>query len=310
MATSGVTTYSVGRDDLIDEALQLCGAIEEGQTASADMTASAQRTLNMMIKAWMAEGVHLFGLQEVQLFLTEDQEAYTLTSTGDRASADVVEATLTTDAASGAVSIGVLSTGMVAADYIGIELDSGDMHWTTVSSVPSSGAVNLASALTDDAASGNAVYAFTSKLYKPLRIPSARIVADGIETPLSMVSRQEYFDLPDKTSSGRPTLAYYDPQRVSGTLYVWPSPDSDLYRVKMTVERTLEDMEAAGDNPDFPIEWAEAISLNLALRLSRKYRAISFEKRMELKEAAMAALDAVQAFDNEITSLFLTPDCR
>lgn len=310
MPTSGTTTYSVSRDDLIEEALMICGVLEEGETPSADMIAEAARTLSLMTKAMMVQGVKLWGLQEATGFLTEAQASYSLSSSGDRITADLVSSALTADAAAAATSLSLVSTGMAASDIVGIKLDSGAMHWTTVATVPSAASITIATGLASAAATANAVYAFTTKIARPLRISSVRIWVDGIESPLTLISRQEYFDLPDKASAGRPTLAYYDPQLSAGKLYFWPVPDGALYQAKITCERPLEDFSASTNNPDFPIEWGEPLVLMLAERLCRKYPGISLEKRLEVKQAAREALDLVQFFDTENTSLFITPDYR
>lgn len=310
MPTSGTTTYSVSRDDIIEESLMICGVLEEGETPSAAMVSEAARTLNLMTKTLMAQGAKLWGLQEATGFLTESQASYSLSSSGDRITADLVSSELTSDAVSGATSLGLVSTGMAVSDVVGVELDSGEMHWTTVATVPGATSITIASGLTGAATTGNAVYVFTTKISRPLRISSVRIWVDGTETPLTMISRQEYFDLPDKASEGQPTLAYYDPQLSAGRLYFWPVPDNALYQAKITCERPLEDFSAPANNPDFPIEWGEPLVLLLADRLCRKYPGITLDKRMEVKQAAREALDAVMAFDTENTSLFIAPDYR
>jgi hypothetical protein len=61
---------------------------------------------------------------------------------------------------------------------------------------------------------------------KPLRVLSVRRYGrHDIEIPLNEMSRQEYFDQPNKTSSpSTPVSWYYDPQSTTGTLYLWPAP--------------------------------------------------------------------------------------
>jgi hypothetical protein len=62
-----------------------------------------------------------------------------------------------------------------------------------------------------------------------LRVQSVRRRdSDGDDTPMNELSRQEYFDLPNKTSSPSiPVSWYFDPQQALGTLYVWPAPDTN-----------------------------------------------------------------------------------
>jgi len=60
MATSGTTTYSINRDDLITEALKLIEVLEEGQSATATQLSDSLPTLQMMIKAMSAINLQLW----------------------------------------------------------------------------------------------------------------------------------------------------------------------------------------------------------------------------------------------------------
>lgn len=106
---------------------------------------------------------------------------------------------------------------------------------------------------------------------RPLEVMNVRVVYSGQETPLTALSRQEYYDLPNKTSSGVPTTYHYDAQRTTGTLYLWPVPSDASRTLKYSYRRTLEDVDGAADEMDFPQEWLEALATNLAVRLRPKY---------------------------------------
>ena len=67
MAVSGSTNFSVTRDDIINEALELLGVLGEGEVANTNQLTSASRTLNMMTKAWQADGLNLFAVQRSYL---------------------------------------------------------------------------------------------------------------------------------------------------------------------------------------------------------------------------------------------------
>ena len=60
MATSGSFDFVVNRDDLIEEALQQCGKLGDHESPTSDQLTSCSRTLNMLIKAWNAEGLKLW----------------------------------------------------------------------------------------------------------------------------------------------------------------------------------------------------------------------------------------------------------
>lgn len=60
MATSGSFDYTIDRDDVITEALQLVGRLADGESPTADQLTSCGRTLNMLVKAWQSDGLQLF----------------------------------------------------------------------------------------------------------------------------------------------------------------------------------------------------------------------------------------------------------
>jgi hypothetical protein len=98
---------------------------------------------------------------------------------------------------------------------------------------------------------------------------SARLVRSGVETPMTRITRQEYDDLPIKTTTGLPSMWYFDRQRCGGTLYVWPvlaAAAGEIVRV--TYERTVRDAANVGATVDAPAEWEEAIIYGLADRLA------------------------------------------
>lgn len=70
MSTSGVSTYNITRDGLIAGALRLVGAVAQGETPTATQVTEAAEALNLMVKAWEADGMPLWGLEEYDMTLT------------------------------------------------------------------------------------------------------------------------------------------------------------------------------------------------------------------------------------------------
>lgn len=105
---------------------------------------------------------------------------------------------------------------------------------------------------------------------KPRQINSSRIIRNGVETPMHALTRQEYDDLPVKTSTGLPTTYYFDRQKCDGTIYVWPVLSGGDAIMRITYEREMRDVEA-GDKSPFPAEWEEALVYGLASRLADDY---------------------------------------
>lgn len=304
MSTSGEIDFNMTRDDIIKTAFAHLNVYKPNDSVpSADMQ-FANKLLNMMIKAWQQKDIHLWTKTEATLFLTLSQAAYTFP--GARATESYVETELSADEASGQTILSVESSaGMTVADKIGVQLDSGALHWTTISAIPDSTSVTLASALTDTAAEGNVIYVYTNVIDRPMRIFSCRRNNSGQDTPMFQYSYQDYFNLPNKTSQGIPTSWTYNPQRSTGILYIWPTPISVLDVVKFSYARSLQDLDTALNDPDFPTEWLEAITYQLAVRLSHRYG--RRKAAQALKDDADQMLSDVIFYDNEPASIMLQP---
>jgi len=83
MATSASANFNLTRDDLITEALQLCGAIGDDETPTTAQLTSCSRTLNMVVKAWQADGLQMFRRKEYPITLVATDTQYTFGSGGD-----------------------------------------------------------------------------------------------------------------------------------------------------------------------------------------------------------------------------------
>ncbi len=55
MSVSGVITYTLGLNEIIEEALDVIGVGSEGELITADMYARGKRSLNLMLKTWNAQ---------------------------------------------------------------------------------------------------------------------------------------------------------------------------------------------------------------------------------------------------------------
>lgn len=278
MATSGTITYNETRDQIISDALSLIAVLAAGETVtSADLIFCANQ-LNKMVKAWMAQGIHLFTEESGTIFLVYGQAQYNLQAGANGAKASdgtgtPVETTLNVSAGNGAVVVFLNTTvGISNGDVIGVCQDDKTIHWTTVNGVPSSTSVTLTSILTSTAASGNAVFTYTSQLPRVLSIQSARLRNNsGFDKMMEIKPREDYMNIPQKSTPGDPIILYYSPQIINGQVYIWPAPYDVNKRIEITYLRTIQDFDSGSDNPDFPQEWLEAITFNLAVRIAPAY---------------------------------------
>lgn len=312
MTSSGSVDFTQTRSEIVNDALVLCGAIEQGESPSAEDGASAVRQLNRMVKAWQADGVHLWSRREAYLFCSKSQGRYKLgpNSTDHAAElGDAVFTKLSADAASGAGSIAVDSTtGIAVSDNIGVVLDDGTIDWFTVSAIP--GAITLSGTLSGAASDDNAVFVYTTKIARPLRIVAAeRADTSDTDTPLVMLSHEEYQSRPNKTATGKTNETYYQPEIPDGYLYLWPEPDTSADRLRLTCLFPIEDFDSAANTADLPQEWLDCIVWNLADRLAVSY-GTPIQTAAQIEKRALQLYMQVSMFDQEPESVYFRPDPR
>ena len=82
MARSGSYNFNVTRDELIKAAFRLIGVGHRGESVPADEINDASEALNLMIKAWQADGLQLWKREEASITLSNGTSTYTLGPTG------------------------------------------------------------------------------------------------------------------------------------------------------------------------------------------------------------------------------------
>lgn len=305
MTVSGVTTYNPSTRQIVDHAFQHMGIINETETCDGNQYATGLANLNSLIKSWQATGLHVWTEEEAVLFLQPSQRRYLIGGTNTDNCCDMNDYTLGTlsvAAAAGATSVTLTSaTGLATGDYFGIVMDSGTAFWTTINGAPVGNVVTLTAALTGAASAQNYAIAYTTKINRPLRVPASRRLAfqGGLVTPLSpMMSRREFFDLPNPTTQGLPTAAYYNPARDQGEYWVWPLTQSANYAMTFTWYRPLETFLNSGDTADLPEEWNLPLEWCLAKQMGLG-QAVSADRWMRIIAMAEEQLAIVEGWDRE-----------
>ena len=305
MAISNSIDFSLTRDDIITEALELVGVLGEDEAPSSGQLTSSSRTLNIMVKAWQADDINLFAEQQCYLFLESDIHEYSLSSTGDNFTTEYAKTQLASAGSASDSTITVDDDSDIAdGDYIGIELDDGTMQWTTVNGAPSSDVVTLTTALTGVCAIDSYVFSYTTKANRPMKVLRAFVRDTGnLDLPIDVINKDEYFELPDKTTDTKVTQISYDPQISAGILRVYGETDDTTDVLVLTIQRTLSDFDSSTDNPDFPQEWYLALSYNLAVNLSPKY-GIDGNDFQRLYLMADKFLSIASGYDKGISVIF------
>lgn len=151
---------------------------------------------------------------------------------------------------------------------------------------------------------------------KPLKVIQAWMrnlsVTPNIDTPLILVSKQEYNILGSKKSPGMVNSVFYDPRQTDGNLYTFLTPDAATaanYQLHFVGQRPITDVLLSTDIPDFPNEWMQALVWGLADELAIEY-GCHVNVRQEIQIKAMKYRTELEDWDVEPTSTFFTPDRR
>ena len=273
MASSGSYNYTTNRNQIIDLAGLGAGIKGIGRVLGASDIDTASRLLDLIVKQWMgqsdfAPGLKVWTRKRAFLFPELGENEYSLGSSGDHATASYSQTTVSANEAIGQTTISVTSTtGMTAADYIGIRCNDGSIHWSTISSTAAGPTVVIANALTVAANAGATVYWYTSKIMLPLQMISVRRKdTSNNETPLELMTLSQYEDgILNKSQDGIPVRYLYERGITNGTLFLdyQVNDTTDVYQ--LTFLRPTQDFDAATDTPDYPQEWERPLVGQLAV---------------------------------------------
>lgn len=308
MATSGSTDYTLNAKKIIYGAFRLMGVKEQGQAPNGVELSEALESLELMVKS-SAYAEHLWSHDDATLFLEEGKQSYTIP--GDRAVTTFRETTTTAAAVATDLTIDVTSiSGISAGDVIGIQTSSTNIDWTTVNGAPAVLTVTILAGLTEAVTAGATVYVYTASsdlMDKPLKIFNLQRRLKTIDTPIDILSEDEYYELPSKGSKGLITQIYPEMQRATCIFHVWTTSSTVSDILKFRYQRTLEDLDLSTNDFDFPQEWLEVLKYNLAVRLAPEY-GVQLDKLVLVMAAGL--LEEMTMFDTENASTFFAPETR
>jgi hypothetical protein len=70
--------FQLNRDQIITRALRLLGVISAGQSPTTSEVSDASDVLNLMLKAWGADGLHLWTRRRIQITTTQGDSSYSI----------------------------------------------------------------------------------------------------------------------------------------------------------------------------------------------------------------------------------------
>jgi hypothetical protein len=110
------------------------------------------------------------------------------------------------------------------------------------------------------------------------------LTRSGVDTPVEFYARQDYLNIPEKTTEGRPDRCFIDKQRDGLVFTFWPIPENSTDIISDT----------AADTADIPYYMYDAFAYALAFRLAEKYSPPELEATMYQK-AQVSFRDAQNA---------------
>ena len=216
--------------DIISRSLKDIGALEAGETPTADATQDAFEMLNDLLDQWSNENMMVYYQTEIIFPVVSGQTQYTIGPGGQIGAiftGSISGTTLTVTAiASGAIAVGqtLSGTGITAGTTItGFLTGAGG-------NVNEIGTYTVSLSQTAASTSINAYY------QRPTAINSAfvrintnsngvPIINGGLDYPVAVLGIDQYEMIGLKTLSGPwPKAIYYQPTELLGNIFVWPNP--------------------------------------------------------------------------------------
>ena len=332
MALSGSYDYTVTASDVINKALTDIQVLSNGETVDNNDLATALVSLNLMTKEWMGKPGYAPGLKRwtrktAYLFLRLNKNIYALgtaANSGDKCCvAEYTQGTLTAAAAGGASTVAVslmyasptytTTTAPSATDYIGVQLDSGDFHWTVApaGAISLPGNIGLTVVLPSAASAGNYVYSFTTanQTNLPLdvltcmrRDPTASQAIDFQMDKMGDI--YEYEQIPNKNITSTPVSWWYQQGLSVGSLYINCVPAQITNVLRMTLLYPIDDLDIVSNTMAFPQQWYGALRWALAKDLAPGFGK-SWTQTME--DNLSAAMASAANVDPDMTYQYFQP---
>jgi hypothetical protein len=324
MATSGTTTFTVTRDQIIEAALRSLAVLEEGATPGPNALETASFSLNLILKKWQSEGIKVWTIKEYILPLVPNQTSYTIGPSGSynlnaAKPLRLIQAylrNLSNDTYSvGKISLTSGGTGYTVQPTNPAATTGGTGSGATFNLTftgPTVTSVMLANTGGSGYAVGDVLTMTGGTFTTPCTVTVDSLLSVYTDMPMTVVSQQEYNMLSSKQSQGNINTLYFKAWRDYAEVSVFLTPNTftaENYEVHLFVQTPIEDITSANQNFDFPSEWFLALKWNLVADLASDYEKTLTDKQYYEQKANMLKNELMD-WDIEWSSTFFQPDAR
>ena len=134
------------------------------------------------------------------------------------------------------------------------------------------------------------------------------VSAASTDLALERISREEYHNLPNKTTTGRPTQ-YAITRGVNNiALFLYPTPNITTGILNIECFKQLEDVtKSAGQNAQVPKRFLPALTCGLSYHLAMKRPGVPMDRIQMLKANYDEKLAFAMEEDRERASMFIKP---
>jgi len=322
VAVSGTvsqTTFNTRK--VIDHAFRRCRLPPQG--ISSEMIAVANESLYLILSSLANRGIQLWCIEKDILplyeavsqiplpvgtvdilnanFRTLTELQGTETSNSTTVSVDFGEDTQVTN-------IGVLFDG-VSTGYV-VQTSPDGSTWTTVLTVANPGLVAGQWNWTDLQGTLAEQYCRVVATSGTLNQADVFFGNTPTEIPVARINRDDYSNLPNKTSQGRPLQYWLNRQREYPIMNVWQVPNGDFTFAQIVcyVKRYIMDVGTMTQEIEVPQRWYDAIVYCLASKLAEELPSVDPQMLPILDQKMLRALKEAEDEERDNSPIYFTPN--
>lgn len=261
--------------DIISRALKDIGALEAGESPSADATQDAFDMLNDLVDQWSNEEMMVYYKNEIVFPIVPGQTQYTIGPTGS------INASFTGSISGNILTVTGINSGAINVGQV--LSGTGITAYTKIEKMLTGAGNNVNEAGTYQVSIYQNVTSTTITAYyqRPLSIDSAfvrintnsngvPIVNGGLDYPIAVLAVEDYQMIGLKTLNGPwPKALYYQPSETLGNIYVWPNPAQG--EMHIFADNLFQSYTSLTDPIVLPQGYTMALRWNLAERLMPMY---------------------------------------